>query len=255
MPMRIDLNADIGESFGHWTLGQDEALLPSLTSANIACGFHAGDPDVMARTVEAAVAHGVGLGAHPSLPDLQGFGRRAMAVTPDETYNLVLYQIGALAAFALRHRQALRHVKPHGALYNMTEQRPDLADAIARAALDFDPGLGVFGLAGGRLVQAAHEIGLPAAHEVFADRGYQPDGTLTPRSDPNALLSDPEEVAARMVRLATEGIVTAADGTDLRLPADTICLHGDGPGAAALARHLRQALEAAGVTVAPVRTP
>jgi UPF0271 protein len=243
----IDLNADLGESFGAYTLGEDNTMLDIVTSASIACGFHAGDPGVMARTVAAAVRRGVCIGAHPGLPDLSGFGRRAMQITPDEVYDLVAYQIGALAAFARRAGTELQHVKPHGALYNMAEQDRVLAGAIARAARDWDTQMIVFGLSGGRLVQEASDLGLPVAHEVFADRTYRPDGTLTPRTDPGALIHDPIQAAARMVALLSTGSLTAADGTPLALAADTICLHGDTPGAAERAHHLRSELSAAGV--------
>ncbi len=251
----IDLNADLGESFGVYRLGQDEALLPYVTSVNIACGFHAGDPGTMARTVAAAVRHGVALGAHPGLPDLVGFGRRLMTVSPDEVRDLVTYQVGAMAAFARRHGQRLQHVKPHGALYTLAENDPAIADAIARAVREMDETLILIGLSGGRLVSSGQALGLRVAHEAFADRTYQPDGTLTPRSQPNALLHDPEEVAARMVRLAREGTITAVDGTELTLAVDTICLHGDSPNAPVLAAAVRQAWDAEGITVCRLNTP
>lgn len=247
----IDLNADLGESFGAYTLGEDEAMLALVTSASIACGFHAGDPDVMARTVAAAVRAGVALGAHPGLPDLAGFGRRAMAVTPDEAYNLVTYQIGALAAFAHRHGQKLQHVKPHGALYNMAERQPPLAQAMAQAVRDFDPALRLFALSGGVLAQAGHDVGLRVVQEVFADRTYQRDGTLTPRTLPDALIHDPAEAARRMVWLLTEGVIVTADGAEIALAADTICLHGDQPGAAVRAQVLRRELERHGIRIRP----
>lgn len=252
---RIDLNADLGESFGVYRLGQDDALLPLVTSASVACGFHAGDSGTMARTVAAAVAHGVGLGAHPGLPDLLGFGRRALAVSPDEVQDMVTYQVGALAAFVRRHGAALQHVKPHGALYTMAETGPAVAEAISAAVAEYDPALILVGLSGGRLVAAGTARGLRVAHEAFADRSYQPDGTLTPRSQPNALLHDAATVAARMIRLARDGVVTAINGTDLTLRADTICLHGDGPDAPALAAAVRGALEAAGIAVRRLGVP
>ncbi|MDQ2687633.1 MAG: LamB/YcsF family protein [Armatimonadota bacterium] len=247
----VDLNADLGESFGAYTLGEDEAMLALVTSANIACGFHAGGPDVMARTVAAAVHAGVALGAHPGLPDLAGFGRRVMAVTPEEGYNLTTYQIGALAAFARRHGRNLQHVKPHGALYNTAERQPPLAQAIAQAVRDFDGGLFLFALSGGVLAQAGRDLGLRIAQEVFADRTYQADGALTPRTSPDALIHDPAEAARRMVRLLTEGVIVTADGTEIALTADTICLHGDQPGAAARAQVLRQELERHGIAIRP----
>lgn len=251
---RIDLNADLGESYGVYTLGDDDALLQSVTSANIACGFHAGDPGTMARAVAFCIERGVALGAHPGLPDLAGFGRRVLAVTPAEARDLVTYQIGALAAFAARHGQKLQHVKPHGALYGMAERDPALAQAIAQAVREADAGLILVGLSGGRLAAVGRELGLRVAHEVFADRSYAPDGTLTPRGQPDAVLHDPEQVAARIVRLAREGKIAATDGSDLTPITDTICLHGDSPGAAQLAKAVRQALEAEGIAILPLGT-
>jgi UPF0271 protein len=249
MEPALDLNCDMGESFGAWTLGQDEALLELVTSANIACGFHAGDPAVMARTVRNAVARGVALGAHPSLPDLQGFGRRVLAVSPEEAHDLVLYQIGALAAFARAAGGALRHVKPHGALYNMAAKDPALAEAIARAVRAFDRELVLVGLAGSRLIEAGAAQGLRCASEVFADRSYEADGSLTPRSRPDAMVEDEEVAIARVVRMAREGVVRCRTGEDLPVRAETVCLHGDQPRALAFARRLRTALAEAGVPV------
>jgi len=235
--LNIDLNADVGEGFGVHAHGDEAALMAQISSANIACGFHAGDPSTMARTVALAVKHGVALGAHPGLPDLAGFGRRAMAVTPSEARDLVTYQLGALAAFARRHGQRLTHVKPHGALYTMAEQDAEIAVAIAQAVAEAGEGLLVVGLSGGQLVRAGEAAGLSVAHEVFADRAYLPDGTLLPRDRPGAVLTDPEAVAAQAVRLARTQ------------RADTLCLHGDTPGAAALAAVVRAALEAEGMVV------
>jgi UPF0271 protein len=249
MNRTLDLNCDMGESFGAWTLGQDEALLDLVTSANIACGLHAGDPTVMARTVRNALARGVALGAHPSLPDLQGFGRRTMAVTPEEARDLVLYQIGALAAFARAAGGALRHVKPHGALYNMAAQDPALAQAIAGAVRAFDPDLVLVGLAGSRLVEAGTALGLRCASEVFADRGYEADGSLTPRSRPGAMVEDEDEAVARVVRMVREGVVRCRTGEDVPVVADTVCLHGDQPRALAFAQRLRAVLAGAGIRV------
>ncbi len=245
---RVDLNADLGESFGVYTLGDDPALLRVVTSANIACGFHAGDPGTMARAVSLAVGHGVALGAHPGLPDLAGFGRRRLEVTPAEVRDLVTYQIGALAGFAAREGQTLQHVKPHGALYALAEEHPAIAAAIAEAVQEWDRALILFGLSGGGLVAAGKALGLQTASEVFADRAYSPDGSLVPRSAPDAVLHDPELVAARMAHWARTGTLLAADGTTaLTLAADTICLHGDSPGASALAVRVRSVLEAEGV--------
>ena len=202
---RVDLNADMGESFGVYFLGDDDALLQSVTSANIACGFHAGDPGTMGRAVASCAARGVAIGAHPGLPDLIGFGRRALAVTPAEARDLVTYQVGALAAFAARSGQRLQHVKPHGALYTMAEHDPAIATVIALAVREADAALILVGFSGGRLVAAGRETGLQVANEVFADRSYAPDGTLTPRGLPGAVLHDPAQVAARIVRLVRGG--------------------------------------------------
>ena len=246
------MNADCGEGFGAYALGDDAALLRSVTSANIACGFHAGDPGTMTRTVTLAAGSGVALGAHPGLPDLVGFGRRRMNVTAAEVRDLVTYQIGAMAGFATRQGQTLRHVKPHGALYWMAEEDPKTAEAIAQAVLDWDAAVVLVGLSGGGLVQAGLARGLQTASEIFADRAYMPNGTLAPRSLPNAVLHDLDEVAARITLWAREGTLTATDGTALRVGADTICIHSDSPSAPALAARVRQALEAAEYTVQPV---
>jgi 5-oxoprolinase (ATP-hydrolysing) subunit A len=247
---RVDLNCDLGESFGAWRLGADDEVLPHITSANIACGFHAGDPGVMARTVAAAVANGVALGAHPGLPDLAGFGRRTMDVSPAEAHDLVVYQVGALAAFAAAAGTRLQHVKPHGALYNMAAARPELADAIARAVRAVDAGLALYVLAGSVMVSAAEAAGLRAVAEVFADRNYNADGTLVSRRRPHALVHDADEAVRRAVRMVREGRVRPVDGADVVLRADTICIHGDGPHAAEFARRLRGALEEEGIAVA-----
>jgi UPF0271 protein len=228
-------------------------VLEHVSSANIACGFHAGDPVVMHRTVQAAFEHGVAVGAHPSLPDLQGFGRRAMLVTPNEAYDLVLYQIGALAAFCRALGGRLSHVKAHGALYNMAAKDAELAAAIAQAVRDFDPGLVLFGLAGSELIRAGAGAGLKVANEVFADRSYQRDGMLTPRNRPNAMVGDVNAALARVERMVLEGTVRAVDGTDVKIEADTICIHGDEPGAAEFARELRALLARLGVAVRAAR--
>lgn len=251
---RVDLNADLGESFGIYTLGDDPALLGVVTSANIACGFHAGDPTTIARAVSLAASRGVALGAHPGLPDLAGFGRRRLEVTPAEVRDLVTYQIGALAGFAAREGQTLQHVKPHGALYTLAEESPAIAAAIAQAVREWDSTLILFGLSGGRLIAAGNALSLQTASEVFADRAYASDGSLVPRPAPNAVLYDPELVAARMALWARTGTLLAADGSTTLTPAaDTICLHGDSLGAAALAVHVRSALEAEGVKVQSLR--
>lgn len=251
MTKHVDLNCDMGESFGAWCLGQDEALLELVTSANIACGYHAGDPATMACTVRAAVARGVAIGAHPSLPDLQGFGRRNMAVTAEEAYGLVLYQMGALHAFARAAGGRLHHVKPHGALYNMAARDRTLADAIAQAVWDFDPSLILMGLSGSELIQAGSARGLACASEVFADRGYETGGSLTPRNQSGAMIEDEELVVTRVLRMVCEGKVASRTGEDLIIQADTVCIHGDQPKALAFAGKLREALAAAGVEVRP----
>ncbi|MFA6229424.1 MAG: 5-oxoprolinase subunit PxpA [Rhodanobacter sp.] len=247
---RIDLNCDLGESFGTWHMGDDDALLALISSANIACGFHAGDPVIMRRTVEQAVNHGVAIGAHVSLPDLQGFGRREMSVSADEVQAMTLYQVGALHAFAQAAGTRLAHVKPHGALYNMAASDRSLADAIARAVQAFDPQLRLFGLAGSALIDAARAIGLPVAAEAFADRRYLADGSLQSRREAGAVIDDASAATAQAIGIARDGVVQAADGQRIKLHADTLCLHGDGAHAVALARQLREALERAGLHIA-----
>lgn len=246
----IDLNSDLGESFGAWRMGNDAALLAIVSSANIACGFHGGDPDIMRGTVAMAVEHDVTIGAHVSLPDLQGFGRREMAVTPNETYALTLYQIGALHGFAQAAGTRLSHVKPHGALYNMAARDAKLAAAIARAVHDFDPALRLFGLANSALVDAGNAIGIPVAAEAFADRRYRADGTLQPRREADAVIQESDEAIAQAMAMAREGHVRAVDGSIVALQADTLCVHGDGAHAVDFARQLRAALEAAGIGIA-----
>ena len=245
----IDINADLGEGFGAWSMGDDEAMLRVVSSANIACGFHAGDPGIMRRTTARAAALGVALGAHPSLPDLAGFGRRAMAVTAGQVYDMVLYQVAALAAFARLAGSTLRHVKPHGALYNMAAADLPLACAIAGAVRDFDPRLMLYGLAGSRLLEAGRQAGLTVVSEVFADRGYRADGTLVPRSEPGALLHEPGEVSARAVAMVRDGGVESVDGAWVPLDVETLCVHGDSPGAVGLALALRAALMSAGFAI------
>lgn len=249
MAMQIDLNADVGESFGRWTLGNDAELMKSLTSANVACGFHAGDPGVMRETVSIARDAGVAIGAHPGFPDLVGFGRRNMAASPREVEDFVLYQVGALAAIAAAEGVRLQHVKPHGALYNMAVRDRALADAIARAVASLDRALLLFGLPGTALVKAGEAAGLRVAAEGFADRAYEPDGSLTPRSRPAAVIHAVDEVVSRVVRMVVHGTVTATDGTDVPIRVETVCTHGDTQGSHELARRIREALESHGVTV------
>lgn len=241
----MDLNCDMGESFGRYTLGDDAAVMPFITSANIACGSHAGDPSVMRATIRLAKQHGVSVGAHPGWPDLQGFGRREMSLSPEETESFILYQVGALAGLARAEAVELHHIKPHGALYNQAVKDRLLADAIARAVKAFDPRLILVGLAGSAMLDAAREIGLRVAREAFPDRRYDPDGTLMSRKQPDAVLSSPGEVAAHAVSLAKDGI----DFGGKRLQVDTLCLHGDNPHAAANVRLVSEALFDAGIEV------
>lgn len=253
--MRIDLNSDIGESFGRWTLGNDADVMKSITSANVACGYHAGDPGIMRQTVSLARAAGVAVGAHPGFPDLAGFGRRNLAATAREIEDFVLYQIGALAAIAAAEGVPLQHVKPHGALYNMAIRDRAMADAITRAVFSFDPGLIVFALPDTELLRAADAAGLRVAAEGFADRSYEPDGSLTPRSRPGAVIDEAHEVIGRAVRMARDGVIRASDGSDIPMRVETICTHGDTPGSHELTRQLRAGLEAAGMTIRAVGLP
>ena len=250
--MRIDINADVGESFGAYTIGNDEALMTSITSASVAAGFHAGDPSVLRQTIRLAKLHGVAVGAHPGFPDLVGFGRREMHVTPAEAEDFVLYQIAAVAGLAAAEGVRLQHVKPHGALFNMAARNATLATAIAEAVASFDPSLILFGLAASESLRAGRAAGLRVASEVFADRAYEPDGSLRSRIKPDAVIHDAAVVVARAVRMVKERTVEAIDGTVVALEADTICVHGDTPGADLLAARLRAGLEAAGVVVQSV---
>jgi UPF0271 protein len=247
--MQIDLNGDVGESFGAYEIGHDAALIPILTSVNIACGFHAGDPGVMRATVALAREHRTAVGAHPGFPDLVGFGRREMKATPREVEDLVAYQIGALAAIAAAQGVRLAHVKPHGALYNMAARDVNLADAIARAIAAVDPSLALFGLPGSQSLEAAQRHKVRAVSEAFADRAYRRDGSLVPRNEPGAVIDDEEMVVTRAVAIARERMVIAADGTRVPLDVQTICVHGDTPGAAVLASRIRKALGDAGIEV------
>jgi UPF0271 protein len=253
MTLTIDLNCDMGESYGAWKMGQDDTILPYVTSANIACGFHAGDPGVMRKTVAAAIKHGVALGAHPGLPDLAGFGRRVMDITPQSAYDMVVVQVGALAAVAASQGGRLHHVKAHGALYNMAAKNRELARAIAQAVHDVDPSLILFALASSVQVQAAQDIGLQVAQEVFADRTYQDDGSLTSRKEPNAMIEDPDTSIAQVLGMINKGTVRSVSGKEVAVRADTLCIHGDQPGAAAFAKAIRQALASAQIHVQTVQ--
>lgn len=249
MTDRVDLNCDMGESFGAYRIGADEAVFPYITSANVACGFHGGDPTVMRTTIARAKQMGVAVGAHPSLPDLIGFGRRNMDVSVEEAYDFVVYQVGALLGFARAAGVTLQHVKAHGALYNMAAAKPDLASAIARAVHDVDPGLVLLGLPGSHLISEGNAAGLTTACEAFADRNYMSDGSLVSRKRADAHVHNADEAVARAIRMVREGKVTSVDGGDVAIRADTICIHGDGPHAAEFAQRLRAAFEAAGIAV------
>lgn len=246
---QVDLNCDLGESFGRYQLGEQEEILKYVTSANIACGFHGGDPSVMRETVKMAIANGVKIGAHPGLPDLNGFGRREMAITPQEGYDMVVYQIGALQGFLMTFNEKMQHVKPHGALYNMAAKDPKLAEAIAQAVYDVSPSLILFGLSGSELTKAGEKIGLRTAHEVFADRTYQADGSLTSRSQKNAMITDQEQSVAQIVKMVTKGVVVSEQKTEVPLRADTICIHGDGAHALAFAKYINETLAKNNITV------
>ena len=246
---KVDLNSDIGESFGAYKMGDDAAILNYVTSANVACGFHAGDPLVMKKTIAACAEKGVSPGAHPGYPDLVGFGRRNMKCTPEEEYADCLYQIGALRAFCKANGIELQHVKPHGAMYNQAAKDPALARAIVKAVKDEGEELILMGLANSEFEKAAAEAGVSFAPEAFADRGYMPDGSLVPRSQPGAIIHDVNAAAKRVVRMVTEGTAECADGTVIKLRPQSICMHGDTPEAVEMARTVRAALEAAGVEV------
>jgi UPF0271 protein len=250
--MIIDINCDMGESFGPWRMGADEQVMPHITSANVACGAHAGDPTVMRRTMRLARASGVAVGAHPGFADLVGFGRREMQVDPAELEDSLIAQIGAAAAIAKAEGAVLQHVKAHGALYNMAAREAPLAAAVARAIRACDPSLVMFGLPNSRLLDAGRAAGLRVAAEGFADRSYEADGSLTPRSHPNAVIHETDAVVARALRMVRNGVVLTAGGDAVALQVQTICVHGDTPGAAQLAARLGAALGEAGVRVQPI---
>ena len=249
--MKIDLNSDLGEGYGAWKMGDDATMLGIVSSANVACGFHAGDPLTILATVREAAARGVAVGAHVSYPDRVGFGRRPMDVTHAELVADVIYQIGALQGICASAGTRVNYVKPHGALYNTIAVDPRQGAAVIEGIKAVDPALALMGLAGTPILAQAAEAGLPAIAEAFADRAYRPDGQLVSRREPGAVLHDPEAVADRMLRLAIEGEIEAADGSTLRLQADSICVHGDSPGAVAMAARIREALLAGGVAIAP----
>jgi 5-oxoprolinase (ATP-hydrolysing) subunit A len=251
MPRHLDLVADLGEGFGAYRMGDDAALLDIVTSANIACGFHAGDPRIMDATVAACVTRGVSVGAHPGFPDLAGFGRRAMDLTADEVRTDVIYQVGALAGFAAAHGTRVAHVAPHGKLGNLVTVRRDYAEAVVAAVRAVDPGMTVLAQ-DGELADAARSAGLAVGTVGIADRAYRDDGTLVPRSEPGAVIHDEEAIAARTVRMVTDGRISSVTGKDLPVSCDSVLLHGDTPGAVRLARRIRADLEAAGVVITPL---
>ncbi len=248
----LDLNADVGESFGPYQMGDDGAMMRLISSANIACGGHAGDPGVMHRTVELALRHGVVVGAHPGYPDLQGFGRRPMRLTEQEIVDLILYQVGALEAIARSQGSRLRHIKPHGALYNQAETDLSVAEALVKAVQAYGLPLRLVGRAGSAMERAARAARIPFAAEAFADRRYRRDGSLAPRSQPGTVLTEPEAAAAQVRRLVQDGRVEADDGTSLALTFETLCVHGDTPGAPRLAARIRAELEALKVRIEPL---
>ena len=247
--MKVDLNSDLGESFGAYHIGCDEEVLHYVSSANVACGFHAGDPNVMLKTVKLAKERGVSIGSHPGLPDLVGFGRRKMAISPEDAYTMVVYQVGALMAMAKSQGVKIHHVKPHGALYNMAAKDFALSQAIARAVHDIDDSLVLYGLAGSELIRAGKKEGLLTASEVFADRTYQDDGSLTPRGMAGAMITDEARSLAQVLRMVKEGKVTALSGKEISVTAETICVHGDGPKALAFTKKIRETLEQEGIEI------
>lgn len=247
----LDLNSDVGESFGRWELGDDASMLALVTSANVACGFHAGDPTTLRRTCALAAERGVAVGAQVGYRDLAGFGRRFIDAAPDELADDVVYQIGALDGICRAVGTRVKYVKPHGALYNTIVHHEAQAAAVVAAVRAYDPRLPVLGLPGSVVLAAAEDAGLRTVREFFVDRGYTPQATLVPRSQPGALLHDPQEVTARLLRMVTDGKVTAVDGTDVHVDAESACVHGDSPGAVAMAEAVRAGLEAAGVALRP----
>ena len=250
---KVDLNCDLGESFGNYTIGMDDQVIPHISSANVACGWHAGDPMVLEHTVKMAKEYGVAVGAHPGFPDLMGFGRRNMVLSADEAYTYTKYQLGALYAFAKTNGITLQHVKPHGAFYNMAGKDRKLADAICRAVKDFDPELILLGLSGSQMIESARDMGLKAAQEVFADRAYNEDGSLVARSLPGAVIHDENEAIERVVKMVKENRVTTITGKEIELVPHSICVHGDNPSAIAFVKAIRTRLTDEGVTIANLR--
>ena len=250
---KVDLNSDLGESFGAYTIGLDNDVIAHISSANIGCGYHAGDPLVMDKTVAACKEAGVAVGCHPGYPDLMGFGRRNMVCSPKEAKAYVKYQLGALLAFCKAHGVPMQHCKPHGALYNMAAKDPALAQALAEAVAEVDDSIIFLGLANSEMITAAEKAGLKVASEVFADRAYQADGTLVPRSKEGAVIHDKEEAIARTIRMVKEGKVTAITGEEVPLKADSVCVHGDNPSAVEFVKNIRAAMQAEGVEIAAIK--
>lgn len=249
---KVDLNSDLGESFGRYTIGSDDRIIPLITSANIACGFHASDPVVMMKTVNMVKKAGTGAGAHPGYPDLMGFGRRNMNISHEEAKAYTLYQISALGGMCKAAGVKLSHVKPHGAMYNMAGKDYELSKAICEAIKEYDPSLIVMGLAGSQMVKAARDMGLKTAEEVFADRAYEEDGSLVARSKPGAMIEDEDEAIARVVRMIKEGKVQAITGNDIDIKADSVCVHGDGEKALLFVEKIRKALTDEGIEICPL---
>lgn len=249
---KVDLNSDLGESFGRYTIGSDDRIIPLITSANIACGFHASDPVVMMKTVNMVKEAGTGAGAHPGYPDLMGFGRRNMNISHEEAKAYTLYQISALGGMCKAAGVKLSHVKPHGAMYNMAGKDYELSKAICEAIKEYDPSLIVMGLAGSQMVKAARDMGLKTAEEVFADRAYEEDGSLVARSKPGAMIEDEDEAIARVVRMVKEGKVQAITGKDIDIKADSVCVHGDGEKALLFVEKIRKALTDEGIEICPL---
>lgn len=247
--MQIDLNCDLGEAFGNYSFGGDKDILPLITSANIACGFHAGDANVMNETIQLAKRHNIGIGAHPGLPDLQGFGRRKLDMSPEEVYNIVVYQLGALNGFCQIHDVKMNHVKPHGALYQMGAKDKSIASAIAQAVYDLDKTLVFVGLANTLLISEAKKLGLKTASEVFADRRYEDDGQLVSRKEPDAVISDSDEALNQVVKMVTENKVISKNNKEITLQADTICVHGDGAHALEFVTKIREKLTKEGIDI------
>ena len=248
---QVDLNSDLGESFGAYHIGCDDLVCEQVNSANIACGWHAGDPVVLDHTIYLAKAHNVAIGAHPGYPDLLGFGRRNMSLSPEDEYAYVLYQLGAFSAFAKKHGLPIQHLKAHGAMYNTAGKDIKLALAICKAVRDFDRDIILLGLSNSKLIEAAEELGLRHASEVFADRAYELDGSLVARSKPGAMIEDEELCIQRVIRMIKEGKVQAINGEDIPVRADSICVHGDGPKALAFTSLIRQRLTEEGIQMAP----